>query len=185
MPETKKTDNSYFEEKIKLRESLLPDGPLKILDAYAGSGSIWKHIGKKRGIARYTAIEKEKGKNPRAICLDNSKILPRLDLSDYNVIDLDAYGIPSSQLISILENRTLKPQTAVYVTCITYAQGTIPHEIAKYINCTPTMFQKCRGLFKDSIFDAIKALLFKHGIKEISYYEHKGSMHKLYIGFMT
>lgn len=186
--QTKKTDNSHLEEKIILRKAMIPNGGLRILDAYAGKGTIWKKIGEERKIEWYTAIEKERGKNPKAICGDNEKILPRLDLSAYNVIDLDAYGMPINQLLAVLENETLQEGTAIFVTCIGSPQGTLPHEGARFINATPEMFSKCKLLFNKKMREMLEGLLSEYGVKEAMLYEHIhddiGTMNKIYLGFI-
>jgi len=167
---------------------MLPEGSLRILDAYAGKGTIWKKIGEERKIEWYTPIEKERGKNPMAICGDNEKIIPKLDLSAYNIIDLDAYGMPINLLLEVLKNETLQKGTVIFVTCIGYARGTLPHEGARFINATPEMFAKCKLLFHKKTREMLEGLLSEYGVKEAMLYEHIyddiGSMHKIYLGFI-
>lgn len=178
---TKKSDNSHLGEKIKLRIEYSPEGPLRVLDAYGGKGVIWKQVGKSREIAEYIAIEKQKGKNPAALCGDNAKILPRLDLSAYNVIDLDAYGVPIDQVEAVLKNKTLKPGTAIFITAIKASIGPLPYAGAKYIGITPKMIDAAQYLFSGLYVDVLRSMLHAHGIKEWCYYEKKDvGMHKIY-----
>lgn len=94
------TDNSNFEKKVLLRiEALSHSANDFVLDCYAGKGKLWKEVQRRTGRKLHvTSIEREKGKNPTAMCGDNMKILPTLDLSRYGLIDLDAYGYPAAQL---------------------------------------------------------------------------------------
>lgn len=99
------TDNSNFEKKVLLRiEALKHAKNENVLDCYSGTGRIWNEIqnriGRKLNI---TQIEKEKGKNPTAMCGDNMKIIPSIDLDKFGLIDLDAYGHPDKQMIHIFE----------------------------------------------------------------------------------
>ena len=94
------TDNSNFEAKVQLRiEALSLAKNNRILDCFSGTGRIWKEVQRRIGSRlEIISIEKEKGKNPKAMCGDNLKILPILDLSQFGLIDLDAYGHPSRQM---------------------------------------------------------------------------------------
>src|SRR3990172_353501 len=44
MERTKKTDNSYLADKIHLRANHLPEGDVRVLDAFAGKGKIWSGV---------------------------------------------------------------------------------------------------------------------------------------------
>jgi len=182
--EYKKTDSSHLSEKIYLRAEYSPSGPLSVLDAYGGKGVIWREVGKLRNVENYISIEKEKGKNPQALCGDNAKILPRLDLSTYNVIDLDAYGCPVAQIEAVLKNPTLKKGTVIFVTWILAGIAKAPYKAAEYIGVTPQMIKKAQYLFVPLMVDALRAILAAHGIREWKYYEHADiGMHKIYCCF--
>ena len=84
------TDNSEFDAKVYLRLKMLPENP-SVLDCFAGKRRLWNIISAKTGIKYYYPIEKKEG-------LDNLKLLDVLDLSKFNVIDLDSYGFPVYQL---------------------------------------------------------------------------------------
>lgn len=179
-----KTDNSHLREKIHLRLSCIPEGEIRVLDAFGGKGVIWANISRTRNILLYTAIEKEAGKNPGALRGDNVKLLPVLDLSPYNVIDLDAYGMPIKQIEAVLNNRTIASGTVIFATCITSKRGGFPYDLATYINVTPKMINKCRTLFVKHQKDAIKSMLHKNGVEEWAYYEITGGMNKIYCSFV-
>lgn len=180
----KKTDNSHISEKVYLRAEFSPPGPLRVLDAYGGKGILWDEVRKLRDVSEYMAIEKIKGKNKSALCGDNEKILPKLNLSGYNVIDLDAYGFPVAQLESVLRNNTLQPGTVIFVTCILATVAPIPYGAAKYIGVTPTMIKKAQYLFTPMLREILAAILAKHGILGWTYYEyHDAGMHKIYCCF--
>lgn len=85
------TDNDGLAEKVALRKKAVEgiNGPLCVLDLFAGENRIWKHF----DLERYYGIEAEKGKGDN-LHADNRNIIPLLDLSCFNVIDCDAYGTP-------------------------------------------------------------------------------------------
>lgn len=98
-----KTDNSYLADKVQLRADHLPDGEVTVLDCYAGQGRVW------RGVAAIT------GRTIRRLPIemgplsefhlpgDNRAYLETIDLARFNVVDLDAYGTPYAQLVTLLE----------------------------------------------------------------------------------
>lgn len=94
------TDNSNFEAKVQLRiEALSFAKNNRVLDCFSGTGRIWKEVQRRTGRRlEIISIEKQKGKNPKAMCGDNLKILPILDLSQFGLIDLDDYGHPAKQM---------------------------------------------------------------------------------------
>ena len=83
------TDNANLEKKVALRkEAIRGLEELKVLDLFAGENLIWSKI----KTDRYFGIESEKGKG-KNLNVDNRRIIPVLDLRQFNVIDCDAYGI--------------------------------------------------------------------------------------------
>jgi tRNA G26 N,N-dimethylase Trm1 len=183
MPLTKKTDNSHLAEKVYMRVICSPPGELRVLDAFGGKGIIWQKVRKKRDVELYTSIEKERWKNESAICGDNAKLLPILDLSPYNVIDLDDYGMPAAQIEAVMKNKTARPGTVIFATCILAEMGSFPYALAKYIGCTPSMVKKCKHLFIRKMKEAVTAMLSSFGVNAWKYYEIDGSMHKIYCCF--
>lgn len=55
-------------------------------------------------------IQKGKGKNITADC---KKFIESLDLSVFNVIDCDSYGVPFDVIYKIFNNKTLKAGTVI------------------------------------------------------------------------
>ncbi len=168
-----KTDNSYLYGKIALRKNAIEQlKKIKVLDCFGGKGIIWekiKSINKKQCI-EVISIEIEKGKNKKAIEGNNLKLLPSLDLKEFNVIDVDAYGSPFKQLDIILNNRTLKQGTIIFVTDIQTMQGAVPHKLLLQDNITRKMIKKIPSLFYKKSFEIMKSYLNKKGITKIDIY---------------
>lgn len=109
---SKATDNSHLGLKLKVRQEAVQDlDEIKVLDCYAGRNVMWSHF----KTDRYYGIEREKGKG-KNLYADNLKVIPSLDLSGFNVIDLDAYGVPYEQVNSIFDNPTLQNGTKIIYT---------------------------------------------------------------------
>lgn len=164
-----KTDNSYLEEKILLRLNHLPNkNNISVLDCYAGEGFIWKEVKKRtnKNIS-VTAIEKEKGKNKSALQGDNLKFLPVLDLSKYDIIDLDAYGIPFEQL-EIIFKRGYKGR--IFVTAIQTMQGRLNNDLLIKIGYPKIFIDKSPTLFSRNFMSKIQRYLYINNIKEIQGY---------------
>ena len=162
-----KTDNSYFEEKVQLRLSCIKKG-ITVLDCYAGKGILWGEV-KKRTTQKIdiTSIEKEPGKNKRALPGDNIKYLKSLDLNKFNVIDLDAYGIPFNQL-EIIFKRQYKG--IVIVTAIQSMLGKLPTGMLIELGYTKKMINKIPTLFNNKGIDKLKNYLYLHGVQSIEGY---------------
>jgi hypothetical protein len=176
-----KTDNDNIDKKIKLRlvavNNVAKDNIL-ILDCYHGFGVLWgnvqKHTEKK---IKVIGIEKEWGKGDAAFHGDNEKFLPSIDLSIYDIIDLDAYGIPFDQL-EILFQR--KYRGIVVCTFIQSIFGNLPGDFLSKLGYTEKMFNKIKSIFTKNSFDKLKNYLYLYGIEELMFYK---CQRKLYFYF--
>ena len=169
----KKTDNSYFLGKVKLREKMIQNlDTVRVLDLYAGTGKIWKTIQKRNKDKKIivTSVEKEKGKNPDAIEGDSLKIIPGLDLSVYDLIDLDVYGHPYYPLKAIVKNGSYKDNVIITMTDIQVGYGGIPLEILTKINFTKKQIKKIPTMFYKFELDAMLNYLYDLGVKKVILY---------------
>lgn len=139
-----KTDNSFFEEKKALRQdviNLIAKDEIRVLELYAGKSLMWNDLKKsnpQKNIIVFS-IEKEKGKNPKALTGDNLKFLKNINLERFDVIDVDAYGYPFSQ-IEIIESRGFRG--FVIVTAIQTLFGAVPKKMLKYSGINDEMIKK-------------------------------------------
>lgn len=176
----KKTDNSHFEEKIKLRLENLPQkNPISVLDMYAGTGSIWDEIKKRTDTTiNVLGIEKKKINGKIYLIGDNQKY--RIDYNCFDIIDLDAYGVPFAQLESIFSSTHKK--TDIFVTFIQSMYGQLPSEFLISLGYTRQMIRKIPTLFNKRGDLKLITYLANHGIKKVKIYstlDHK----KNYIHF--
>ena len=177
------TDNSHFEAKVKLRIDNLPPGGLQVLDLFAGDGQIWGAIrkrckGRKIQILR---IDQKRDKPGIYLAGDNRKFLPHLDLDRFNIIDLDAYGVPYEQLKILFARQYEKPLT-VFVTFIQTEYAGLPYKFLSELAYSLKMVRKCPTLFKRDGFGKLKQYLALSGVKYIKYFSDAPGR-KFYVWF--
>lgn len=162
----KKTDNSCLSEKLKIRQDVIDatgQDRVRVLDCYAGKGIIWNLLKNKNQDKEISvlSIEKEKGKNPNALCGDNLKILPSLDLSKFDVIDIDAYGLPFEQTKLILESPF---RGWIVITFIQSQYGRLNKKMVESVGLSWSNYNKCSTLFKPFALPFFFDFLSKKGI---------------------
>lgn len=126
----KKTDNHALNAKCALREKYLPQAdPVRVLDLFGGYGVIWNTI-KARNDRDIRVLRVEKRKDCGGVYLkgDNRKFIGSIDLDDFDIVDIDAYGIPFEQVSTILDAGF---QGIIHVTFIQAAIGAIPIALAE------------------------------------------------------
>lgn len=162
------TDNSYFEEKVSLRLNNLPAGECRVLDCFGGDGRIWLQIQKRARKKRISVLRIEKKKDKNGIYLegDNRKFLKSIDLERFNVIDLDAYGVPYEQLRIIFEHKHITPKV-IFITFIQSLYGGLPTGMLAEIGYPEKMIKKCPALFNKKGIEKLKQYLAKKGIQKI------------------
>lgn len=179
-------DNSCLALKIKLRTINIPEKPV-ILDCFHGNGVIWDTI-KRQYPKEYkiVGIEKQNRKGLGSIYGDNIKVIPTLDLSKYNVIDMDAYGSPYQQIKAMFKNKTLNPGTIVYYTFIQTAQGTVEKSLLAGIGITSSMYGKNPVLYRGMAQKAFIDYLYHSGVKKVyQYRKQEGPSVKIYGYFIV
>lgn len=163
-----KTDNTNVNHKVYLRR-IATKGlrSVDVLDIFAGKGEIWKRFNPDT----YHGIEIEKGKNPNAIIGDNRAVIPKLDLSKYNVIDCDSYGVPATQIKLLYENETLRKGTVIVYTCISNKVSTVPKTLQEYAGFDGQMYEKAQTLFNGWSTELFFDYLAHIGVKSVFEYE--------------
>jgi hypothetical protein len=106
-----KVDNHPIAEKAKagirqrvLDEMLQP----RVFDAFAGSGTMWRAVW--READSYVGCDTTWYRDERIVFVaDNCRVLRAIDLSAFNLFDLDAYGSPWEQALIIAARRPVAP----------------------------------------------------------------------------
>lgn len=164
-----KTDNSYLQEKIQLRlEAINNFKNVHILDCFAGKGILWDSVKKKTNKdISIIAIEKDQSKNQISLIGDNLKYLKKMDLNEFDIIDLDAYGIPFEQLLILFQRDY---QGIVIVTAIQSVYGALPKKLLLFLGYSESMINKIPTLFYKKGLDKLLNYLYINDIKEVTGY---------------
>jgi len=165
----KKTDHSFFEEKVKLRLEGLPEGNrLSVLDMFSGDGRIWSEIKRRTGreilILR---IDRDRSRRGAYLVGDNLKF--DLDYSAFDVVDVDAYGVPFRQLDRIFAQSS-RPKR-VFITFIQSQWGVLPRKMLHALGYTDPMIKKVPTLFNRAGQEKFLRYLALRGVQKcaISY----------------
>jgi len=175
----KKTDNAHLLDKVYIRSKHLPEAPV-VLDCFAGEGAIWQRVKEENPDKKIItlSIEKIKEKGGFHLVGDNTRFLSALDLSVYNVIDLDSYSIPYDQL-KILFDREYKG--IVFFTFIQAGVGELPHKMLLEIGFSKDILSKARILCMRRGWQYFLSYLSLHGVSEVTYINH----HRKYYGYFV
>lgn len=164
----KQTDNSYMEGKILLRlEALnqIDKDSITILEAFGGDGIIWNEV-KKRTTKELHILRIDKKQDKKGVYLrgDNIKFLKSIDLSAFDIVDLDAYGSPYNQLEIVFAK---KYHGIVICTYIQTGLGQINKKLLQSLGYTASMINRCPTLFSRQPFSKMLNYLSKSGIGTI------------------
>ncbi len=154
-----------------------------MLEAYGGKGLIWNEITKQTsGVKEIEIVSIEEKKYERIYLRgDNRKFLKSMDLSSFDVIDLDAYGIPFEQLEIVFDKaRDGKTSHFVFVTFIQVMQGQLNKGLLNKLGYTNKMVEKIPTLFFRNVFQKFCNYLYFNGIRDIIY---RNGGRKYYIFF--
>jgi hypothetical protein len=171
------TDSSHFDLKVAIRREAVADlETVNVLDCFGGENRIWSKIPHQR----YYGVDRQawKGANLTA---DNRRVLNTLDLSGFNVIDLDAYGMPDTQIATLLKNPTLQPQTVVVLTCITGAMNGLSKHLVDYFHLR-AIWDKTKTVVHKRGQELFMGWLFDMGVEQLrgELVTDSSGMHKLY-----
>lgn len=153
---------------------------IKVLDCFTGKSIIWEEIKRESdkdinviGIDRISYGSTLKG--------DNIKYLKGMNLDKYDIIDLDAYGIPLRQLEIIFRKRY---RGILFVTFVQSIFGRLPVRMLEKIGYTRKMIEKCPTLFNRNGIEKFKQYLAINNIKIITIIKRNNKRY-LYIPLVT
>lgn len=81
----------------------------RVFEAFAGSGAMWRSVWK--AAAECVGCDKRPVYDPaRALYIEDcARVMRAIDMSGYNIVDLDAFGSPWPQAYVLSARRQLKP----------------------------------------------------------------------------
>lgn len=174
-----KTDNTYFADKVLLRINNLPKGKcISVLDCFGGMGRTWKAVSgiSDKKIVR-TPIDQRNDLKHFHLHGDNVKVMAGMDLKSFQVIDLDAYGLPVDQL-QVLFNQ--KYTGIVFVTFIQSMMGRLSKKMLIDIGFSDDMIKKSPTLCSRGGFNYFLQWLSINGVTKI---RHRSKNRKHYVAF--
>ncbi len=144
----KKTNNdaSMLEAKINLRIMSLPEKKeIHVLEAFGGEGVLWGAVKRRCPDKKIHVLSIDKNRYNRVqLQGDNIKYLAGLDLNQFDIIDLDAWGSPVKQLEVVFSRGYTG---TVHCTFIQTMQGNLPHELLIANGYTKAMLKKISSIF--------------------------------------
>lgn len=161
------TENTFFNQKLQIRINNLPQKEyITVLDCFHGNGLIWERIQQntKRKI-KILGIDNRKNLKPLYLYGDNIKFLTSMDLSFFDVIDLDAYGVPYKQLKIIFEKEY---SGTVFCTFIQSQMGRMPDGMLFELGYTKNMIDKIPTLFSRNGYQKFKNYLSIHNAHDLN-----------------
>lgn len=167
---SKSKDNQNVAHKVHIRRLVTKElDKVSVLDLFAGRGVVWSRV----GFDEYTGVEVKRGKNrnENVILGDNRKVIPTLDLSRYNVIDCDSYGVPADQIALLYENGTMRSGTTVLYTCISNKVSTMPSSLQDYAGIRGELYHKAQTLFNGHSIPLFFDFLASMGVSRVWEYE--------------
>jgi hypothetical protein len=112
-----KTDNAKIKAKVSIREDILSrfDNP-RVIEFFCGSGHMYQKVWIRS--EKYLGIDIKKYFDDRdTVCADCTKAAMTIDLKDFNIFDIDAYGDPYGVLSVIIQRiNDRKKKTAFIIT---------------------------------------------------------------------
>ena len=182
---SKMTDNGNLTQKVELRRLFLPKKKtVAVLDCYHGCGVVWNEVARLSPKVSIKVIGIDKlQKSAEGFLGDNRKWLPALDLSKFDVIDLDAYGCPFDQLAILFEKRY---SGVVFVTFNQRFFGHLPLGLLAALGYSRTMVKKFPTMFAAGGVAKMLQYLANMGVPKVSgYFLQKGRWGRGYFAFQA
>jgi len=167
----KKTDNSYIDEKINLRLEVvnkINKKNINVLECYSGKGLLWNQVKEKTDKnIKILKIDQKRISESSVLIGDNRKYLKCLDLSKYDIIDLDAYGIPYQQLETIFKKDYIGH---VICTMIQTGMGNLNNGLLAILGFDNKITSQCRVFLSRFALEILCKYLYIKGIQNITGY---------------
>jgi len=112
------TNNGKNKTKVIIRQNLLNlfNTETNVLDVFCGDGEMYKKVWKNTN--KYIGIDKISFSDERDTVMgDSLKVLETIEMSNFNIFDIDAYGSPYAALEIILRRMSKKQKEIGF--CIT------------------------------------------------------------------
>lgn len=157
---------------------------IRVLDCFHGQGTIWRNIDNRLTNKKIIVLGIDKNKDfmSRALVGDNVRYLATMDLSQFDIIDLDAWGVPFRQL-QVIANNPTSAGCLVFATLIQARFAGLPKKMLSLLGYTPNMVNKVPLLFRRNGIEKWLQYLALYDIKWVKLYSDKPKR-KHYMAFV-
>ena len=157
-------DSRLLEGKVMLRiESLPAKKDITVLECFGGEGVLWNAVKRRCPDKHIRVLSIDKNKYRRVqLQGDNLKYLQTMNLQQFDIIDLDAWGSPVKQLEILFKRRYTG---IVHCTFIQSMMGNLPDELLLANGYTKAMLTKIRSIFVTDGLQKFLNYLAKNGVK--------------------
>ncbi len=147
---------------------------MDVLDLFAGRNVLWSNIKHDN----YFGIDVEAGKG-KNLAADTRSVIGNLDLSPYNVIDCDSYGISFDIFKQLLTRPDVKSGTVVIYTAITNEFTTMQNAGRNALGFE-NFYDKAPSLFNARAIEFFYEFLAENGVDEVNFYAIRDNFDKHY-----
>jgi hypothetical protein len=166
---SRQINNSHLLDKVALRIEALGEvsgNSVEVLDAFCGDRVLWQKVqdSTDRELSVFGIDKENEHANIKA---DNRKILGVMDLSPFQIIDLDAYGLPFEQIEKVFGNDSLAKGAVIVYTYISLPVGGASERLLQTIGIPHHMWGKCPSMFMKAQESAFYEYLRQHGIDSV------------------
>lgn len=160
-----KTDNAKITAKKEIREFVLSKmNNAFVLEVFCGAGDMYNDVW--HNADSYTGIDKRKFFDKRnTLCGDAEKVLSVIDVDDFNVFDIDAYGSPYNCLDLILKRYIVKHKKIAFVitdgVAMDLRMGRISKGIRNILGIESHILKKANLIQDDLILKIIESVANK------------------------
>jgi hypothetical protein len=145
-----KTDNDNLSKKLAIRLFAMNEvgkpktEPISVLDCFTGDALLWYYLIKESGYSiEHVGIDSLPKKGARYLG-DNRRYLHKLPIDDYDLIDIDAYGVPYAQMKILAERNYRGIVVGTFIQCV---YGGLPYAMLEDIGYSRKMVRKITKLF--------------------------------------
>ena len=108
---------------------------VRVLDAYGGDGDVWRHVATLTDTRIEVTSVDQRSHARTQLTVDNRRFIASVDLSRFDLVDLDAWGFPAEQLALVADQQYAGTVTYTAIAlgltqapAVVLAASGIPHE---------------------------------------------------------
>lgn len=181
------TDNTSKAHKVELRMRSLgyvKRGKIRVLDCFHGKGELWNEV-KRRELREIQVLGLDKKPTDDGLKGNNVKFMNAMDINKYDIIDLDAYGVPFEQMEIVFSQ---KYQGIVHYTFIQAVVGELPKKMLFQCGFSESAYKDAKSVIFHYGWDIWRHYLSVNGVEKHVFMHapgHKPGQNRKYYGFFA